>query len=277
MVRCGYVKRSPNDRESEHCSKNPRVAKAEPSRRLHRVRLGVLILLAGLSLGGCVRTAWGESAIDLALGQDGGTDAGIAADAATDASIDAKADASTGDAGCNGMDRDGDEVCDEVDNCPDLNNPSQLDTDADGQGDACDPLCGAEPIPEEHRLAFASVGGVSINGGGNFVELDAGATFDVEISYVLDKCLVWQDMTIGQNLQVGYETANDAWCAASRGVCDGSEAIGKAKHTFVAPSSPGVSYMKVRLTGALPCFEQQHGPWYMSFRSEARIAAICVH
>ena len=33
---------------------------------------------------------------------------------------------------------DGDEVRDEVDNCPNHKNGSQLDTDDDGQGDACD-------------------------------------------------------------------------------------------------------------------------------------------
>ena len=35
-------------------------------------------------------------------------------------------------------DTDGDEVRDEVDNCPTVKNGSQLDTDGDGQGDACD-------------------------------------------------------------------------------------------------------------------------------------------
>ncbi|MBN1773713.1 MAG: thrombospondin type 3 repeat-containing protein, partial [Deltaproteobacteria bacterium] len=35
-------------------------------------------------------------------------------------------------------DRDGDTVPDDVDNCPDLPNPDQDDTDSDGMGDACD-------------------------------------------------------------------------------------------------------------------------------------------
>ena len=36
-------------------------------------------------------------------------------------------------------DADGDRVADEVDNCPDLLNPDQLDSDANGVGDACEP------------------------------------------------------------------------------------------------------------------------------------------
>ncbi|MFO0759543.1 MAG: DNRLRE domain-containing protein [Byssovorax sp.] len=43
-------------------------------------------------------------------------------------------------AGC-GADTDGDGVCDDTDNCPSDINPSQVDSDADGAGDACDPTC----------------------------------------------------------------------------------------------------------------------------------------
>ena len=36
------------------------------------------------------------------------------------------------------VDLDGDGVDDIIDNCPNVINPSQLDTDLDGSGDACD-------------------------------------------------------------------------------------------------------------------------------------------
>jgi len=43
-------------------------------------------------------------------------------------------------------DRDGDGVPDELDNCPDITNPDQIDSDGDGTGDACELVgCGAVP------------------------------------------------------------------------------------------------------------------------------------
>ena len=38
-----------------------------------------------------------------------------------------------------GPDRDGDEVSDRQDNCPDVSNDDQQDVDGDGRGDACSP------------------------------------------------------------------------------------------------------------------------------------------
>ena len=45
-------------------------------------------------------------------------------------------------------DMDGDEVRDEVDNCPTVKNGSQLNTDGDGQGDACDGDDDGDGVPD---------------------------------------------------------------------------------------------------------------------------------
>ncbi len=46
-------------------------------------------------------------------------------------------------------DSDGDGVCGDVDDCPDVYNPNQMDTDGDGQGDECDSDDDNDNIPDE--------------------------------------------------------------------------------------------------------------------------------
>jgi cysteine-rich repeat protein len=70
----------------------------------------------------------------------------------TGASIDCPADTGT-------PDQDGDGVCDAVDNCPTVPNPSQADADHDGVGDACDPCTNVDGNTlQGPRLAFAKLG-----------------------------------------------------------------------------------------------------------------------
>ena len=49
---------------------------------------------------------------------------------------------------CTRLDADGDGVCDALDVCPGVADPSQLDTDGDGVGDACD-NCPSTPNPDQ--------------------------------------------------------------------------------------------------------------------------------
>ena len=67
-----------------------------------------------------------------------------------------------------GPDRDGDGVPDARDNCPDVFNPSQRDSDGDGHGDACDQDCpdldGRNPVSFRDFALFASAWGASGRG-----------------------------------------------------------------------------------------------------------------
>ena len=49
------------------------------------------------------------------------------------------------------QDQDGDEVCDQLDNCPEVYNPLQIDSDGDGFGDACQPV-GIQEINPSPKL-----------------------------------------------------------------------------------------------------------------------------
>jgi len=66
-------------------------------------------------------------------------------------------------------DRDKDDVADPSDNCPDVFNPDQADTDGDGAGDACDRRIGGEEDPlvgADGRKIFLEGGGGCAQGGG---------------------------------------------------------------------------------------------------------------
>ena len=52
-------------------------------------------------------------------------------------------------------DSDGDGVTDNKDNCLNIHNPSQLDTDTDGAGNACDPDDDGDGMPDEFELLYS--------------------------------------------------------------------------------------------------------------------------
>jgi len=67
--------------------------------------------------------------------------------------------------GCR-FDRDGDGVCDAVDNCPECANPAQADFDLDGLGDACDPDDDNDGDPDKTDPAPYDPAVSSFTGGG---------------------------------------------------------------------------------------------------------------
>jgi hypothetical protein len=69
------------------------------------------------------------------------------------------------------LDRDGDRVEDELDDCPDLPNPDQADTDADGAGDACDADDDDDGLSDSYESAYACL---------DVLVPDAGADADAD-------------------------------------------------------------------------------------------------
>ena len=53
----------------------------------------------------------------------------------------------------NPVDTDGDSFAEDIDNCPTVANPSQRDTDGDGQGDACDTDDDNDGMPDSYEIA----------------------------------------------------------------------------------------------------------------------------
>jgi hypothetical protein len=83
--------------------------------------------------------------------------------------------------GCSDMDSDG--VCDDDDNCPDVENPYQQDCDGDGVGNACEqvevPVCASFPETGCYWME---------NFSGNFCWIPANGASDFGQCFALDSC-----------------------------------------------------------------------------------------
>ena len=64
---------------------------------------------------------------------------------------------------CQGGDTDGDGICNNTDNCPNVPNPLQVDWDGNGIGDACELLLVLEDCPDDVVIPATSLEGVTVD------------------------------------------------------------------------------------------------------------------
>jgi hypothetical protein len=86
-------------------------------------------------------------------------------------------------------DQDGDSIPDELDNCPARVNPKQVDTDADGTGDVCDPCDVADPDCERVLAEFSV----------DYDSSHSGSVTEVYIYFAYDADLCGEGNGIGGN------------------------------------------------------------------------------
>ena len=117
----------------------------------YRLIWGIGLLL---SLSAC---SSGDDASSWSWGGDSGNSAADASGVPEDSAREGAAEAAQTEGSVPIVDMDGDSVPDDVDNCPDMPNPDQMDTDGDGQGDACQYQDGTFEHPFFTKDATSSV------------------------------------------------------------------------------------------------------------------------
>ena len=168
-------------------------------------------------------------------------------------------------------DRDGDQLCDDVDNCPAASNPDQADSDRNGVGDACDTLepvaCNeAAAVPATVAAGEASFSNIKLNGAGQLLAVQKGASFQVQLDFEFGSCTYPVQQ---RYLNIGFEGADRKCFPLVDYACPAS-GVGSTSITLQAPRSAGLHYVVAR--GVQPvqfvCSDAVSGP--------VRIAAICV-
>lgn len=144
-----------------------------------------------------------------------------------------------------GTDGDSDGVLDAQDNCPDLANPDQANSDADAQGDACDPDDDndgvADAAPDNcPLLANADQADEDTDGMGDACEVQEDQT--ITFGTLADKAFGDADFSVGASASSGLAVA-----FSSAGDCT-------------------VTGASVHLTGAGSCTVTAHQPGNTSFR-----------
>lgn len=165
-------------------------------------------------------------------------------------------------------DPDGDGVCSAVDNCPDVANPMQEDSDANGVGDACQPkvLADCKPDPLSSAVGDGIVSRVVINSApGSVAQVKAGDPVDLAITLTFSSCSGVYAM---QSFYLGLDGASPTCTFAG---CSDQVTVGiPIIVRITAPAEAGLHYVLAGLTKSF-C-----GPPGGSSVADTRIAALCV-
>jgi hypothetical protein len=165
-------------------------------------------------------------------------------------------------------DADRDTICDQVDNCPDLANADQADTDGDGRGDACPKLevnCDGETVQTDVSLGSATIGRVRINDTeGTLARVAPGAQVELSVFVRFSTC----EIVMPQQLYVGLASAPPKCQIA---LCNQAfeTPVWLPPFAITAPTKTGLHYVLAGLGDAYAC---SNGGGSI----DTRIAALCV-
>jgi hypothetical protein len=188
-------------------------------------------------------------------------------------------DAGTKDAGYDGavgatdaasvcVDSDDDGVCDADDNCPDIANRDQADTDGDGAGDACtkaNPSCSDMTLTSEVAVEGGRVQAIRLGGAARTlanVAADAEVRFEARVSF--GDCGM-----VGGPRQVYVALEGGAARSCEPVFCPPFVPLdARINITLRAPREPGLHYIELSVGQQLLCGT--------SPGAATRVAALCV-
>jgi hypothetical protein len=172
-------------------------------------------------------------------------------------------------------DGDGDGVCDDSDNCPQVVNANQADADRDGQGDACEPdtdppprACNTEAVPAMVTAGDGVLANVRVNGMSSPVTVRRGQRLSVSIGYTFEECGLIPLPGQPRFMVLGLEGAGAGNCQILIEVPCPTRVSSEVTMMIDAPSTVGPAYVVALGRQGFACSE--------SLSNARRVAALCV-